>query len=80
MYSSGLVCRVKAEMLWMSMMYTLTVFQPLFGRIEYTLAAAHGVCVSQSTCHMREELSSLVNDLMRSNSELLIAKHSADYS
>ena len=40
MYNKGLVCSVKAAMLWMSMMYTLKLFQPLFGRIEYTLAAA----------------------------------------
>ena len=39
MYSRGLVCRVKAATLWMSMMYTLKLFQQLLCRMECTLAA-----------------------------------------
>ncbi len=41
MYSRGLVCSVKAPMLWNSIIHTEKDFQPLLGSTAYTFAAAH---------------------------------------
>lgn len=50
MYNRGLVCSVKAEMLWISMIHTLARFHPLSGRMEYTFAAQHKASTFVACC------------------------------